>query len=838
MDNFIKMLAIWLIPICVFSQNAKSLNESTQLFSSMGKGEYQYFFTFISKNKTLDVAVQPISGDTDLFVNVTSNNSQVSQYPMPSADSYEYSSMTSVLLESVHISTSGLSNCIDPCGVKIAVLCMSSECTFSVFYDQGSYLVLQPNRPSQSSGQPGNFTYFRYLKFDTKPMLILLTVLGTSNPDLYVAIDKIPNKRNATWSGESFGGESLYIDNSPLGVYFIGVYCEYKCEFTLLVSTDIKPLIQLYSGLPQYIEVQQGVSSHFFFWSYSQENLLIKTTLLVGEVVIYVNTQQPLNQEIQERIPRDDFFTWRSFESSNQENRIFIFENDRNFCKDCNFVISVFAKQTSTFLITAQNEQFLEVLQPGVPVHGIVSGNTIDSYMFTLDSTNDIEIRMQVYSGDADLFIDTNTPVSKEFYRWSSALTYDEEVIKIPISDKNWVLGTYFIAVNGWETSSYSLMVLVKNSVNLLVAGVHRQYSLFIPMNFYLNTLKNHHYTCTVTGLHEDLHPFIYVNIDSDRPQIPTKEVYQIAYEDINLYDRILNTFSFRLYDSIDTIVAISVHLNVNVKSPYFTIGCVTPEVPIIIQEHSYSFFALTDYNMQFQLFTLNEHDIELNLEFCRGEFTLQVTTDPTRNGQEPSISIVHYENRIIGTIHKPSGTYYLKVHGRPGDSFELFTEVSNNNNLQPGGDLLYSEQSGKILLSWPKALINFEESIEILQYYIYTANEFSIELYTACALKILEKKNKAQLVGVVTENSAVLEVNETTYVNVVAVLGKNRMSKGGYAIYEPIMVEKSENDSETELTWWEAILAFLIILIFAYIKHRKNSQRPAPSSGYELSPL
>ena len=97
------------------------------------------------------------------------------------------------------------------------------------------------------------------------------------------------------------------------------------------------------------------------------------------------------------------------------QNSIIISSKSGKFCKDCNIIISIIAQKDSEYMITANNEQYLEILQNGIPAHGIVQKNKIDSYMFTLDVPKSIEIRLINYSGDADIYVDTNTPVSKDF---------------------------------------------------------------------------------------------------------------------------------------------------------------------------------------------------------------------------------------------------------------------------------------------------------------------------------------------------------------------------------------------------------------------------------------
>ena len=184
--------------VIVNSQSHQFLTESEIYFDQMVYKEYRHFYSFINIGNSLDIAVQPIYGDTNLFVNVSNDEIDPSNSLMPSELSYEYSSMQAITLETIHIPQTRFVSCTTNCILKISILCLSSGCGFNVFYDQDKPLILLPNRPTQGSTIKNTFTYFRYLREDNLPLLILLTVLGTSNPDVYVSKEKIPTQQNAT----------------------------------------------------------------------------------------------------------------------------------------------------------------------------------------------------------------------------------------------------------------------------------------------------------------------------------------------------------------------------------------------------------------------------------------------------------------------------------------------------------------------------------------------------------------------------------------------------------------------------------------------------------------
>ena len=92
-------------------------------------------------------------------------------------------------------------------------------------------------------------------------------------------------------------------------MYYIGVYCATKSEFTLIATTDIEPIYMLNSGLPQYSKTDADSRSVFYFWSYSDYEIQIKLSLISGQVIMLANPQNPTTEEMYSRIPTQNSYT-------------------------------------------------------------------------------------------------------------------------------------------------------------------------------------------------------------------------------------------------------------------------------------------------------------------------------------------------------------------------------------------------------------------------------------------------------------------------------------------------------------------------------------------------
>jgi hypothetical protein len=812
------------------SRSLEQLVESEERPGTAVQGEYKYYYSYIGTQKPVDIILQPIYGDTDLYVNITSPDSEVSL--MPDRFNHQFASSLSVFVETIRISIADLKPYNLSCLLKVSVLCLSGQCEYKIYYDRGNYLVIPDNRPVQGASNKGGFVYYRYVRTNDKPLMVLLTALGTSNPDLYVARNFPPSKKNATWESSTLGGETLIISEKGLGVYYIGVYCDFKCEFSIILTTDIQPIFPLYSGLPQRLTSKGSSSTNFYFWNPSPEDIEIKVSLITGEIEILANSHNPATHEMYQRVPSARSYTWSSLDNRNEENSLFIPKTDNDFCVDCNIIISVRSLVYSEFTIVANSAQYLEIITNGVPVHGLVYEAQLDSYMFNLDTQSPVEFRLSIYMGDADIYVDTKTPVSYNYYKWQSSTWKTEEILEISDKDKNWVLGTYYIAIYGWKTSSYSLTVITQGSPTLIIPGYKYDYLLKSPLNFYLY-LSPMDYICTISSYQVALHPEVYINLNKTFPLLPTDKDHQISYRDPKDYDKVSNTFAFQFKTSEKQIAGISIYPNLNTINSFFGLLCVTSSSVIQLTQHSYNFFTMKSH-MLFELRTETEHNTLVTLQSCKGSHMLHVSTEKNPNRTDPNIDSYSERVRKTAQIHKSIGKYYIKVMGNPGTSFELFTELPKTISIEARGIITYSQTDSNFNIFWPKAFINGAESDILLDYYIYTSDTYYEELYSACGLRILEKENKATLEGVYTETRIDIKADKNLYISIVAVFARHAQSSQGYAMYEPIMLEYTHK-LNSRFSWIYIVIPITIVLIiigvFIYKNKRRNQMR-----NYELS--
>lgn len=810
------------------------LIESKQFYcSSISQSESLHYWAKVNPSKTFDIAVQPVFGDTDLFLDIVVENPEF--LPMPNVTHHQFSSESPIVLESIHLTTKNFEKCKGNCYIKSSVLCLSTSCSFYIYYDQDSYIILSENRPIQSHTEKETFTYFRFYLAEDNNLFILLTVIGNSNPDLYVSKDSLPTKQSSNWKSETFGGETLSIYQTESGVYYIGIFSQTKSEFTIMVSTEIYSFLPLYPGLPQYMETAEKHRSLFVFWSSSKEDIEIKVSLLKGKVVIMANPQYPEMEEMAERIPTPTDRAWASLTKDNEENIIVIKASDKKFCSNCNIIIAVGAFHDSEYIITVNNAQYLEVLLNGVPVQGLVAKNTINSYMFTLDTASDIEFRLASYVGDADIYVSRTVPVSDWFYDWKSSHSITEESLVIPVSDKNWICGTYYIAIVATQTSSYSLVVFAELSPVIIVPGWSQMYSVENPMHFYLNTVENTPYTCTLTPFNQHFKPDIYINTNG---VMPSKNNYEIAVQESD-YDQMLGILEIEVLYTEPKIIAISVFGTATFGQPFFSLVCISPLSIMKLFEKDYVYMKLKAQTLDFELVIYTENDVLITLQPCFGYPKMLISQDPEFYFSDPNVAIIESFNKIEGKISKPIGRYYVRVYGEVDDSFELFTSPTNSFTMSPGGEITYKETSSGYKVSWPRVVINNGDADISILYYVYYNISFSETFYRSCGLRLMEKFKNLGKVIETTETSVEIKTTKAQVLNIMAVFGRHRFETQGYAVYDPIKLSSSSSTETESNYWWVYVLIIGGIggagYGFYYYRNRRRTIRYS-NSDYELS--
>jgi hypothetical protein len=796
------------------------------------QGNYSYFFAVVEEGKNVDLAVMPLHGDSDVYADLT--DEKEASFPFPDKKKHSYKSASPVVLETIHIASGDIK--LHGNLLKVSVFCLSTSCGFAVYFDQGRHPLIGDNRPFQGSAVRQKFSYFRYYRNQTDSFSVILTVIGSSNPALYVAYDKEPNKEDYGWFSDTFAGETLEIPEGLIGLYYVGVYCENNCEFSVTVLTKPDEFLPLFPGLPQYITTGNRARSLFYFWNYDKNSLEIKVNVLVGKVVILANPQIPDIEEMHDKIPDNQDRAWASMSKENTDTSITIDENDEDLCYDCNIIISVGSSAGSRYIITVINKSYLEVINNGVPVHGLLKEGELDSFMFKLDSKSDLEIILNVLSGDADLYVATSIPVSESIYDWRTNSENAVEKIMITRDDPRWKVGTYYLAVRGWAKTKYSLIVLSKNSPIYLDLGVARRYNIAQPLYFVLGQAAHVSYTCTITELRGNSYPKVFINYEYNGKNLPSASSHDFYIEG---HLKLFGSSSFTLESDVSRQAVIALTSMSLIQDSEVAFTCVDSFTVMKMGQNDYVFYKITNKTTEFEIEVSTTHDIRVTVFFCEGLITAEMSKDRTY----PYIpDILHYSNSYKEEFYitKTASKYFLKITSFENNSVEIFTETVTGDlfSMQPGGRIRSKKTENGFKISWPMVFINGKVNNKDASYFLFYGAKLNSMILNYCSLVRQFDEGKVEVVEVRKENSNELQLKAGTYITVAAVFDRHRYQSQGVTVYDPIELVSSKSSSSSDKSIWIYILfiILLIVVLVGFFKFKRNQTNFRRSQGYELS--
>ena len=469
---------------------------------NMNQTEYRFYYTIIDTNSDLHVLVQPLSGDPDLFLNVFDKNKvgdDVALWERPTKFQANYSSQSSVMSEDITIPSSQLKALCKSlsCVILASVFCSSEQCFYSLTMNQNQVQRIKENQATYGFTGTEFLYYTYYCDKDDTDFLVTVTPLNDGNPDLYISKgrSKRPDEANYTWKSTGWGGDSILITKSDKyfegksmkGTYVIGVHGSWgPVSFSLIINNNPVPIINLISGVPQYGNLTANNSAYYIFDSNIKEDILVTLTPTLGRGKLSATSYYSWQGELYTLLDTFDFF-WNSNTNSDRYS-LLISTSDTNFCTYCSVVIKVTAEtQLLTYSIQAKNNIDITILQNGIPNKFETKPSKWSVFSFEVLRRVDFDITLTAYTGHPGLFVSTSKNVTWENFIWESFYIENTLNLQILKTDANFKVGTYYLVVNSYEVSSYSIVAHTRDSFVSLVDGWPISYSLKYDPDDFVN---------------------------------------------------------------------------------------------------------------------------------------------------------------------------------------------------------------------------------------------------------------------------------------------------------------------------------------------------------------
>ena len=506
----------------------------------------QYFTTSVTKESTDDVIVEVSSviGTVEVFVAIGEE---------PTHDS-TYTSIGSAHAGRVVIPASALATGANDINVEVyATSVQFGVAVYTLMVTETGLTVTVTNGVSVRGAVGGG--YFQYYEFEsvssTQELDILLTPL-VGDPDLFVSTTQPkPSHADYQWASRSRWGDTVEVPSVPeTHSVYMSVYGHREAMYTLVVRQGVELL--LFDGLAQHDSTPAGVGRYYAFnVGKASESMLQGVSFDVfvqqGDVDIYVLAQASSTEGTVLPVVTPPRYNYSSSAQWYRPMHLSIGPGDPGFLSTSGryHVLVVGKAAHSNFTVFASSRAGITTLRDGTAQPEDCRAGEYEYFKFVVNNRSlDVDIVVTPLSGDPDVYVScTSDPTHtatgypsryRGHYYWASMQAGVADSIHIAHDAPHACAnqdggGTYYIAVYGYQDSTFSIVASTDNGMaNTLVDGMP-QHGVVARQGiklyqFYLDTAAGD-LTLSLTALAGD--PDLFVNVGGDAT--PTVNIHQYA---------------------------------------------------------------------------------------------------------------------------------------------------------------------------------------------------------------------------------------------------------------------------------------------------------------------
>ncbi|OMJ70119.1 hypothetical protein SteCoe_31973 [Stentor coeruleus] len=845
--------------------------------SNVNISSYNFYYTMVDTKIDTHVYLLPMIGDSDLFVNVidSKKESDSSKWERPTREKNDYASQFSVMSEEIDISSTEL-QIVCPSGTCIilsSVFCYSEVCTYSISIRQNEVQMLIENQATYGSIDIGYAYYSYYCDKESTNFLITVTSFGDGNPDMYISKgrDTRPSINSFIWYSNSWGGDSIMIKSddeyfgggSMKGTYVIGITSEWgPASFSIMINNNPRPIISLISGVPQYGNAT-GSYNYYSFYNVVPQDITFSITPISGSGKFYANNYFDWQGDKYSSLPNNENNIWSSTKTGERYS-LTIKTNDLQFCTYCEIVIGILADEgIFVYSITATNSMNITILQNGVVAKGEAPSDKWSVYSFEVLKNVDIDITLAPFSGHPNLYVSTSKNWTWDSYGWMEYYAEDATTLRISKDDRLFKIGTYYIVVQSYEYTTFSIVAHTREVPVSLVDGWPVSYALKMESTDYVQmrliATRGRQVFCTLKGL-GNFRPRVYAKFQEPFTKYinsgPTS--FTRLYNESD-YQEDYGQLSFTLpHDDGKTQLNLGIYSYQSLEeyTGKFQISCSSSTQTTMLRVGAMHIEILDKDVIQrrYEMVTPSKGILDAYVIPCIGDFKLEISSNWTLVMQEnPDVTVARMTDGVIsGTITNADGRYYVSVSTTntsiPGAQiYELLSVFTKHGDylykrLNPGNNgLLTWERKEKrnIIISWsPLENDTIPVKDSGAEYKVYFTKNKHKNMISACGIHFYQSRGEVKYLGSTGENSLEVELpNEKGFINIIAILPQSSKSPLKEIVYDPtevLITDGPPNGGGLLIFWILATLLFIAVATSIYFYKKKK--RIENVLNYEMS--
>ena len=233
-----------------------------------------------------------------------------------------------------------------------------------------------------------------------------------SDPDFYISKkNKFPSSRKSSeWYSEQYGGDILSIPGESVGeneIFYIGMYCQYKCRYFLKIETGIEMNLKLNEFNFLRLKSHETMNYKIKINQVYDKIKVISYSTSGGKFKIFMNKEAPSSANTYPVIPSwDNGYV------------IILKKNTKDFCSNCEYHLIVHNEESEDkneineiiLYVSTEDKNKIINLNNLKNVYDALETNSKICFNFNITekekNTEKLILDLVVFSGDATLLIE------------------------------------------------------------------------------------------------------------------------------------------------------------------------------------------------------------------------------------------------------------------------------------------------------------------------------------------------------------------------------------------------------------------------------------------------
>lgn len=284
-----------------------------------------------------------------------------------------------------------------------------------------------------------------------------------SDPDIFISEkNSRPTFVNSEWKCQTYGQDICVIPREsikPGKTFYITVYCQYKCEYTL--TALFRRELNLWEGIGSEGKLLPGKSRIYKFRVPKEQNV---RSITVNFELDFVHKASSLKMFVTRA--RDES-TVPSAENSVKVTPSWlgltakIYEGDREFCTDCDYKVLLSSSEETDYKLTyGVDKNYTQVTLDNL-IFDVAEAAQRNCYRVKLEESGlDVEVFVKPYSGNPDIYVNPGElPDTLSKFKYSSSGKTEESLIISANDIRNDKRKRYYICIYGKESSAYQMTI-------------------------------------------------------------------------------------------------------------------------------------------------------------------------------------------------------------------------------------------------------------------------------------------------------------------------------------------------------------------------------------------